>query len=166
MESNETLQQRLKSLIETGKKEGKISSKQLLDTLDAIDADEKQTEQIYDALEKAGIEIDVSDVAEIIEAADGLLPTDTELLDLEEQIPEELPEAEQPAEEVNASDPVRMYLKEIGKIPLLSAEEELELAKRVSEGDEEARKRMVEANLRLVVSVESTTWAGACSCWI
>jgi len=153
MESNETLQQRLKSLIETGKKEGKISSKQLLDTLDAIDADEKQTEQIYDALEKAGIEIDVSDVAEIIEAADGLLPTDTELLDLEEQIPEELPEAEQPAEEVNASDPVRMYLKEIGKIPLLSAEEELELAKRVSEGDEEARKRMVEANLRLVVSV-------------
>ena len=153
MESNETLQQRLKSLIETGKKEGKISSKQLLDTLDAIDADEKQTEQIYDALEKAGIEIDVSDVAEIIEAADGLLPTDTELLDLEEQIPEELPEAEQAAEEVNASDPVRMYLKEIGKIPLLSPEEELELAKRVSEGDEEARKRMVEANLRLVVSV-------------
>ena len=153
MESNETLQQQLKSLIETGKKEGKISSKQLLNTLDAIDADEKQTEQIYDALEKAGIEIDVSDVAEIIEAADGLLPTDTELLDLEEQIPEELPAQDQSSEEVNASDPVRMYLKEIGKIPLLSPEEELELAKRVSEGDEEARKRMVEANLRLVVSV-------------
>ena len=74
MERNETLQQKLKSLIEIGKKEGKITSKQLLNTLDAIDADEKQTEQIYDALEKAGIEIDVSDVAEILSAADDLLP--------------------------------------------------------------------------------------------
>ena len=153
MEPNEMLQQKLKNLIETGKKDGKITSKQLLNTLDAIDADEKQIEQIYDALEKAGIEIDVSDVAEIIDAADSLLPGDSELLGIEEPVPEEIPTAELNAEETTASDPVRMYLKEIGKIPLLTPEEEIELAKKVSEGDEEARKRMVEANLRLVVSV-------------
>ena len=153
MEQTVTLQQRLKSLIEIGKKEGKISSKQLLNTLDAIDADEKQTEMIYDALEKAGIEIDVSDVAEIIEAAEGLLPSDAELLNIEEQLPENLEVPETFEEETATTDPVRMYLKEIGKIPLLSAEEELELAKKISEGDENAKKRMVEANLRLVVSV-------------
>ena len=153
MEQNELLQQRLKALIETGKKEGKVTSKQLMQTLDDIDADERQIEQIYDALEKAGIEIDVSDVAEIIEAADDLLPTDSEMIDLDEEIPTDLNATEMLAEETNTTDPVRMYLKEIGKIPLLSSEEEVELAKRISEGDEEAKKRMVEANLRLVVSV-------------
>ena len=153
MERNETLQQKLKSLIEIGRKEGKITSKQLLNTLDAIDADEKQTEQIYDALEKAGIEIDVSDVAEIIDAAEELLPSDAELLNIEEEIPETLTVGDDLEEEPNVADPVRMYLKEIGKIPLLTAEEELELAKKVSEGDAEAKKRMIEANLRLVVSV-------------
>ncbi len=153
MEQNETLQKKLKSLIETGKKEGKITSKQLLQTLDAIDADEKQTELIYDALENAGIEIDVSDVAEIIDAAEDLLPTDAELLNMEEQLPEELNAMDVDVEDIAITDPVRMYLKEIGKIPLLTAEEEVELAKRVFEGDETAKKRMVEANLRLVVSV-------------
>ncbi len=152
MEQNEIIQQKLKSLIEIGKKEGKVTSKQLLATLDAIDADEKQTELIYDALEKAGIEIDVSDVAEILESAEDLLPSDAELLNLDEQIPEDL-NPEDISEETATTDPVRMYLKEIGKIPLLSAEEELALAKRIVEGDEEAKKRMVEANLRLVVSV-------------
>ena len=153
MEQNESLQQKLKALIDLGKKEGKITSKQLLQTLDAIDADEKQTEQIYDALEKAGIEIDVSDVADILDAADDLLPSDSELLNLDEQIPEDLNPLEEVGEETATTDPVRMYLKEIGKIPLLSAEEEIELAKKISEGDENAKKRMVEANLRLVVSV-------------
>ena len=154
MEQNETLQQKLKSLIEIGKKEGKVTSKQLLATLDAIDADDKQTEQIYDTLEKAGIEIDVSDVAEILEAADELLPSDVDLLGIDEQIPENLGEMESPeGGEIVTTDPVRMYLKEIGKIPLLSSEEEQELGKRIAEGDEEAGKRMVEANLRLVVSV-------------
>ena len=153
MEQMETLQQRLKSLIDIGKKEGKITSKQLLNTLDAIDADEKQTEMIYDALEKAGIEIDVSDVAEILDAAEELLPSDAELLNIEEQIPANLDASGDLEEETATTDPVRMYLKEIGKIPLLSAEEEVELAKKISEGDENAKKRMVEANLRLVVSV-------------
>ena len=152
MEQNEVLQQKLRALIETGKKNGKVTSKQLLHTLDAIDADEKQTDQIYDALEKAGIEIDVSDVAEIIDEAADLLPTDSDILNMQETLPEpNSPELS--AEDAGMTDPVRMYLKEIGKIDLLSTEEETELAKRIADGDEEAKKRMVESNLRLVVSV-------------
>ncbi len=154
MEQNETLQQKLKSLIETGKKEGKVTSRQLLATLDAIDADDKQTELVYDALEKAGIEIDVSDVAEILKAAEELLPSDMDLQSIDEQLPDNLEEMQiSEGGEINTTDPVRMYLKEIGKIPLLSQEEEQEVGKRIAEGDEEASKRMVEANLRLVVSV-------------
>ena len=152
MEPNELLQHKLKALMEAGKKNGKVTSKQLLQTLDSIDADEKQTELIYDALEKSGIEIDVSDVAEIIEGAEELLPTDSDLLGIEEPTPESI-SLENLGDDVNLTDPVRMYLKEIGKIDLLSTDEELELAKRIEEGDEDAKKRMVEANLRLVVSV-------------
>ena len=154
MEQNEILQQKLKSLMEIGKKNGKVTSKQLLNTLDAIDADEKQTEMIYDALEKAGIEIDVSDVAEIIESAEALLPDDSVLFsaDIGEQIPEN-ETIEQAAEDSSLTDTVRMYLKDIGKISLLSTEEEIELAKSVAQGNTNAKNRMVEANLRLVVSV-------------
>ena len=152
MEPNEVLQQKLKALMETGKKNGKVTSKQLLQLLDSIDADEKQTEMIYDALERSGIEIDVSDVAEIIEGAEELLPTDSDLLDIEEPSAESI-SLENLGDDVTLTDPVRMYLKEIGKIDLLSTEEELELAKCIEQGDEEAKKRMVEANLRLVVSV-------------
>ena len=156
MEQNEVLQQKLRALVELGKKNGKVTSKQLLQTLDDIDADEKQTEQIYDALERAGIEIDVSDVADIISAAEDLLPADSEILDLEGGIDEPLQDQtplEAVSEETALTDPVRMYLKEIGKIDLLSAEEELELAQKIAEGDEAAKNRMIEANLRLVVSV-------------
>ena len=151
MEQNELLQQKLKSLIEAGKKHGKVTSKQLLQTLDDIDADEKQTDLIYDALEKSGIEIDVSDVAEILDEVKAILPPDSELLNTEEASAEVDPS--ETSEETGMTDPVRMYLKEIGKIDLLTSEEEMELAKQIAAGDEEAKKRMVEANLRLVVSV-------------
>ena len=155
-ETMEQMQQRIRALIELGKKNGKVTSKQLFHTLDAIDADEKQTEKIYDALEQAGIEIDVSDVAEIVASASDLLPTDSEILQLErsgETVSESDNLADLESDEANLTDPVRMYLKEIGKIDLLSAEEEIDLARRIAEGDEAAKKRMVEANLRLVVSV-------------
>ena len=155
-ETMEQMQQRIRALVELGKKNGKVTSKQLFHTLDAIDADEKQTEKIYDALEQAGIEIDVSDVAEIVASASDLLPTDSEILQLErsgETVSESDNLADLESDEANLTDPVRMYLKEIGKIDLLSAEEEIDLARRIAEGDEAAKKRMVEANLRLVVSV-------------
>ena len=153
MEENELMQAKLKELIQLGKKENKISSKQLLQTLDAIDADEEQTDAIYSALEQAGIEIDVSDVAEIIDAAEEMLPTDDEILELTDEVPAPNEDLLSVDEAAPMSDPVRMYLKEIGKISLLSSEEEQEIGKRMSEGDEEAKRRMVEANLRLVVSI-------------
>ena len=155
-EQNELLQQKLRALIEAGKKAGKVTSKQLFHTLDAIDADDRQTEQVYDALEKAGIEIDVSDVAEIINSAEEVLPTDLELYNMENEMGEQIPDspaADFNVDDANLSDPVRMYLKEIGKISLLSSEEEVEIAKKIAEGDEAAKKKMIEANLRLVVSV-------------
>ena len=119
MEQNELLQQKLGALIETGKKEGKITSKQLLQTLDAIDADDRQTEQIYDALEKAGIEIDVSDVAEILDAADELLPTDADLMELDERIPEDVDDTDAFVEETATTDPVRKPIEIPGLVLLL-----------------------------------------------
>ena len=153
MEEKDLVQNKIKELIEVGKKDHKITSKQLLLALDAIDADDDQVDTVYQAIEAAGIEIDVSDVAEIIDAEEELLPTDAEILDLPEELPESNEELLNVDESAPLSDPVRMYLKEIGKIDLLSAEEEQEIGKRMSEGDEAAKKRMIEANLRLVVSI-------------
>ena len=82
------------------------------------------------------------------------MPTDEDILGVEEEEQvEDLNPADLVDENVSTSDPVRMYLKEIGKIPLLTPEEEQEIAKRMAQGDEEAKKRMIEANLRLVVSI-------------
>ena len=142
---------KLDALLELGKKSGKISSKQLIDTLDAADADEQMTEKFYDELEAAGVEIDVSDVLEVLGQPQEELPDEEELKKVEEEAVVEDPEIL--ADTFKLDDPVRMYLKEIGKIKLLTPEEELELAKRMSEGDEEAQKQMAEANLRLVVSI-------------
>ena len=155
MEDTDLMQTKLNELLALGKQQGKVTSKQLLNTLDAIDADEAQTDAIYAALEQNGIELDVSDVAEIIEGAEEFMPTDEELEQISSEVPEEdeLNDYSNIDDTAPLSDPVRMYLKEIGKISLLSAEEEAEVGKRISEGDEQAKKRMVEANLRLVVSI-------------
>ena len=128
----------------------KVSSKTLIETLDAVDASEDITEKFYDILEAEGIEIDVSDVLELIGKANLDNPTEKELLAIEEEEKnaesmEELP--------LQVDDPVRMYLKEIGRINLLSQEEEVALAQRMEQGDEDARRLLTEANLRLVVSI-------------
>ena len=151
-ESNqeEQLNEKLQQLLERAKKEKKILSKDLIDTLDAIDADERQTDLIYDALEAAGVDIDVSDVVELLQKPDDMLPGREDLEVVEE---ERLADTDDLSEGVNVNDPVRMYLKEIGKIPLLTMEEETELAKKMAEGDEAAHNKMIEANLRLVVSI-------------
>ena len=149
--------QKLEALITEAKKTGKVSSKHLVETLDDVDATQDQTERFYDILEQAGIEIDVSDVLDLIGTADMDNPTLSEMQAIEDEgLPAVLDEPEALPEDVeNAKldDPVRMYLKEIGRIKLLTPEEEQEIAKKMAEGDEDARKRMSEANLRLVVSI-------------
>ena len=149
--------QKLEALITEAKKTGKVSSKHLVETLDDVDATQDQTERFYDILEQAGIEIDGSDVLDLIGTADMDNPTLSEMQDIEDEgLPADLDEPEALPEDVeNAKldDPVRMYLKEIGRIKLLTPEEEQEIAKKMAEGDEDARKRMSEANLRLVVSI-------------
>ena len=146
--------QKLEALITEAKKTGKVSSKHLVETLDDVDATQDQTERFYDILEQAGIEIDVSDVLDLIGTADMDNPTLSEMQAIEDEgLPADLDEPEALPEDVeNAKldDPVRMYLKEIGRIKLLTPEE---IAKKMAEGDEDARKRMSEANLRLVVSI-------------
>ena len=153
--------QKLETLITEAKKTGKVSSKHLVETLDDVDATQEQTEQFYNILEQSGIEIDVSDVLDLIGTADMDNPTLSEMQAIEDEgLPADLDEPEALPEDVeNAKldDPVRMYLKEIGRIKLLSPEEEQDVARKMVEGDEAtreaARKRMSEANLRLVVSI-------------
>ena len=150
-EQDELFQKKLNELLEKGKAAKKIPSRQLIETLDIMDADEQTTEQMYDALEAAGIEIDVDDVLEIIGKVDELEPTSEQLS--QEEAEKELVDTDAISEGLALTDPVRMYLKEIGRVPLLTQEEEQALAQRIEEGDEAAKNQMIEANLRLVVAV-------------
>ena len=158
LELSEENRAKLLALLEEGKKSGKVSSKKLVETLDAVDATEEQTEQFYDVLEAAHVEIDVSDVLDLIGTAELDNPTLGEMEAIEaEALEVSDKQLEEEYENAKLDDPVRMYLKEIGKIPLLTPEEELDVAKDLVSEDEKARdaarKRMSEANLRLVVSI-------------
>lgn len=128
-------------LTEQGKKKGMLSYKDIVDKLDELELSPAQIDKIYEGLEKMGIEI-VGDLDEELESIE-------EDLDITE---EDLNDLSVP-EGVSIDDPVRMYLKEIGKVDLLSGEEEAKLAQRMAEGDIEAKRRLAEANLRLVVSI-------------
>lgn len=138
MEAKEPKKNKIDELIEHGKAKGVLTYKEVMDALNETDMDSDQIEKLYDKFES--MNIDVVD----------------EELEVPENINEEIAEIENDAslgEGISIDDPVRMYLKEIGKVPLLSADEEIEYAKRMEEGDEEAKKRLAEANLRLVVSI-------------
>ena len=127
------LMTRLKELVAMGKShKGVLEYKEIMDYLGDIELDTEQMDKVYEFLESQGI-----DMIGNIDAEE----------EVEKDIDLSLPEG------INIDDPVRMYLKEIGKVPLLSAEEETELAKRMEEGDEAAKKKLAEANLRLVVSI-------------
>lgn len=136
----------VKNLIEKGKQKGILTYKEIMDALEEIDLDVEQIDNIYLRLEDLGIDV-VGDKEEEVE----LLDTDEDNLG-DEIIEEDVDDLSIP-KGISVDDPVRMYLKEIGKIPLLTADEEIELAKRMEAGDEEAKKRLAEANLRLVVSI-------------
>jgi RNA polymerase primary sigma factor len=142
--------ERLTALIEEGKKRGRLSSKELLDVLEDLHLEQEQIDKFYDTLENLNIDITGE---EAISPVDEITPDIEELQEIENLNEDEVVDPESVADTFNVDDPVRMYLKEIGKVALLTAEEEVELAKRMAGGDKEAKKRMAEANLRLVVSI-------------
>ena len=126
----------LKELLESGKQKGRLTTKEISDALEELDYDVEQVDKLYDTFEAYNIEIVEDDGGESIAPASN----------------EEL-ENVLNADGISIDDPVKVYLKEIGRVPLLSAEEEVELAIRMSQGDVAAKKRLSEANLRLVVSI-------------
>lgn len=128
----------LKTLLDLGKSKGQLSSKEILDVL-GDELDPEQIEKIYDALESNGIEI--------IEDTEDLSLDDLNINENSDDDSESAPDG------VSIDDPVKIYLKEIGRVPLLSPDEEVDLAIRISQGDVAAKKRLSEANLRLVVSI-------------
>jgi len=128
---------KIEELIERGKAKGILTYQEVMDTLSEFELNSEQIERLYDRFEALNI-----DVVEEIEVAEDI---GEEIAEIETGVPG--------AEGVAIDDPVRMYLKEIGKVPLLSANEEIEIAKRMADGDQEAKRQLAEANLRLVVSV-------------
>jgi len=147
----EDMQAALQALIAQGKKDGMIRAEDLNAILEKMDLTTEKFEEIYDRLDAMNITVVTSDIElDDVPLDEDLLAGDIDLSSVED---EELVDPSDLAVEFNLDDPVRMYLKEIGQIPLLTAEEEVELAKRVTEGDQSAKNKLTEANLRLVVSI-------------
>ncbi len=130
----------LKELIEKGKAKGMLTYKEIMDAFEEVELEPEQIEKIYETIENMGIDV-VGDIDAEIKELQNIENIDEDVDDLT------LPEG------ISIDDPVRMYLKEIGKVPLLTAEEEVQLALAMEKGDKEAKRRLAEANLRLVVSI-------------
>lgn len=128
---------RVKNLIDKGKKQGSLSYKEIMDALEEVELTEEQIDEIYDNFSQMGVDIIDSD-SDTDSSDDAQEEDDFEINILEG---------------IALDDPVRMYLKEIGRVPLLSPEDEVSLAKRIEQGDEDAKRSLTEANLRLVVSI-------------
>lgn len=140
-----TEQELVSTLVKKGQKKGSLTYSEIATVLEEVDIDKDQLDDIYDSLTSMGIEVISEDDSTPSEgdAAEGKAKEEEEEKEIDISIPKGM----------NIDDPVRMYLKEIGKVPLLSGEEEISLAKRMEDGDEYAKQKLCEANLRLVVSI-------------
>lgn len=152
--STDKKQELFNKLMEKGKSsKNQLTYAAIADILDTSELDKNQMEEMYELLMSNGIEI-VSETEP--DDFDSILAENPDVVEDAELIVEEAGEMDLEAtipKNISVDDPVRMYLKEIGKVPLLTAEEEIELARRMEEGDEEAKQRLCESNLRLVVSI-------------
>ena len=149
--SNEEAMARVSALIAKAKRDGTIQASELTAELEKLDLPVEKIEQIYDTFDALGIQIVGAELELDPDIDNGGMIENDELPPMDEE--EELIDPLELAAEYNLDDPVRMYLKEIGQVRLLSADEEIELAKKVSEGDKAAKDKLTEANLRLVVSI-------------
>ena len=142
-------EEKVKGLLALGKskKNKTLEYNEVVEFMAELNLSVDQIERLINTLEKTGIDVlRISDDDDLLPMDDDILLSGEEDVDIE-NIDLSVPDG------ISIEDPVRMYLKEIGKVPLLSAEEEIELARRMEDGDHDARKRLAEANLRLVVSI-------------
>ena len=152
----EEIQAAMQALIAQGRKEGMLRASELNAQLEKLDLSPEKIEEIYDRLDAMNIQVVSSDLdLEVDSDLDGLDLMDGlgDEVDLSGIPEEDLVDPVDLAAEYSLDDPVRMYLKEIGQIKLLTADEEVELAKRITAGDQAAKNKLTEANLRLVVSI-------------
>jgi len=145
LEKEQLLKQIQFELVQHGRKRGLLTYKEIIEPLQELDLSPEEIDEVYEHFSRLGIDV-VNEAGELV-ALDEEELKDEEVVIVEEEIDLSVPEG------ISVNDPVRMYLKEIGKIPLLSSDDEIQLAKRMQEGDEEAKRRLAEANLRLVVSI-------------
>ena len=138
------------ALLETGKQTGKLTTKAITDALEEVDYDVDKIDSFYEACAANGITI-IDDIVMETENLDELIELDEPSLDGDHDLDDDIDSAS--IDSIAIDDPVKIYLKEIGRVPLLTPEEEIELAQRMKDGDKAAKKRLAEANLRLVVSI-------------
>ena len=145
-------EERLNALVEEGKRRGSLSSKELLDVLEDMNLGQEQIDRFYDTLENFNIDTTETDESNFL-PPDEIAPEIEELQEIETLAEDEIIDPETLVDNFSVDDPVRMYLKEIGKVNLLTTEAEIELAMLMAQGDKDAKRKMAEANLRLVVSI-------------